>query len=58
MQNFRLIIYTLPVIKERHHEGKVSLRVGVIKVLQSLYPLFHAYFLLISEKSSNFARLF
>ena len=31
MQNFRLIIYTLPVIKERHHEGKMSLRVGVIK---------------------------
>lgn len=31
MQNFRLIIYTLPVIKGRHHEGKVSLRVGVMK---------------------------
>lgn len=31
MQNFRLIIYTLPVIKRRYHEGKVSLRVGVIK---------------------------
>ena len=27
MQNFRLIIYTLPVIKGRHHEGKVSLSV-------------------------------
>lgn len=38
------------------HEEWVSL--SVIKVLQSLYPLFHAYFLLISEKSSNFARLF
>lgn len=31
------------------HEEWVSL--SVIKVLQSLYPLFHAYFLLISEKA-------